>query len=106
MTSLRRMDCCGVQELVGVNQRGPEGILRDFYEQRFGGFYRGAYVIFTGSSTCVGAKKLAAYIEENGLGEVVTLPKRVNPNSGNRIKPYLWSVDLDAMRKLGKAKKW
>lgn len=48
----------------------------------------------------------ANYIEKNGIGKVTRGPIEINPNSGNRIRVYIVTIDVDALAKFGKAKKW
>ena len=37
-------------------------------------------------------KKLIKYIEENDLGDVVTMPQFRNPGHGSMVKPALWYI--------------
>ena len=44
-------------------------------------------------------KKLWAYIKKHKLGTVMKTRARRNPNSGNNIVVYVWSIDHTALKK-------
>lgn len=100
------MDCCGVSEFSGITCCSPESAVRAFYDQRFygGQKYGHAYAVFTDHTNGkTYGKALAKYIKENGLGTVTAMRSKMNPNSGNVIKLYVWTVNRQAMTKWGAA---
>lgn len=45
-------------------------------------------------------EKLARYIEENNYGTVQRCQGAVNPNSGNKIYPFIWTLNMQTMTAL------
>lgn len=43
-------------------------------------------------------ENFAAYLREHSLGEVLETPVRFNPNSGNKIKAWIWSINHANLR--------
>lgn len=43
---------------------------------------------------------LAEFIREKELGNLIETEQRVNPNSGNHIRMWVWSPEWDKLRKL------
>ena len=48
----------------------------------------------------------ANYIEKNGIGKVTRGPIEMNPNSGNKIRIYIVTIDVEALKKFGAKKGW
>lgn len=46
------------------------------------------------------AKAFAAFIKKHGLGPVVSSRWKVNPNTGNPIKVWVWNVNAKACDRL------
>lgn len=42
-------------------------------------------------------RNFAAYILDNQLGTTVTTPREVNPNSGNLLQVWIWTIDHTAL---------
>jgi hypothetical protein len=102
--------CCGVRELAGIGEgNSSEFILRSFCNEVYtnalfnehqditeGNEDRGnfAHVFFTqaGVGKTYG-ENLASYIQRHGLGNVVATPSMLNPNSGNNLKMWVWTVN-------------
>lgn len=100
--------CCGLRELNRVSaHRTPEDALRSLFtipSREYGNYTTNKkfrYAVFTqagGRSTY--GKRLAAFIIEHKLGEIVeTAGKHINPNSRRLLKAWLWTVDHDALQK-------
>ena len=103
MAYLNDLDCCGVRELSGIrDHRTPEKTLRDAFEGYEGELDDGkkclnlnfCHIIFT---DVVGYRPtygdfLAQYIEANGLGVVTFSVVRKNPNTGNQLRVWVWSL--------------
>lgn len=106
MCEIASTECCGVQELAFISEDGgPESVLTTLAREHsrlngvvmFSGVsrYRDPDAVKEEGEPAPGyARKLAAYIRTNQLGEVVGCKATLNTNSGNHIKVYLWSVDM------------
>lgn len=102
--SITGLQCCGVKEIGGLRNIGNtpgtfdgfERELRIFVSSYKDGNITNAYFIFTavvqhGSPPYGEAFK--AFILKNNLGEVQETSVNKNPNSGNQLRVYLWTVD-------------
>lgn len=97
MIGIEDLQCCGVKELVGVRDK-PEDIIEEIaaFHVEDQGF---RYLIYTDTKTFPGGKRLTNFIRSKKLGSVTSPRMGVNPNSGNKLKAYLWRLDLNAIRK-------
>ena len=92
--------CCGINELADIYDDGTaeESVLRVDNDVAnillFSDINRNNYRY---------GRKLAALIEKEKLGVVVALPVTYNPNSGNRVKAWLWSVRKRKVQQFQKA---
>lgn len=98
MAELLRTSCCGVRDIddLSYNRTAKESMLavcEMFYNEDM----QGAFCLFTGTTRGKYAKRFRDYIINNGLGEVIETPAKINPNSGNRLKAYLWTIDQDGL---------
>lgn len=109
--------CCGLREAGGLSHsRTPTEALKEFWEETrtikhewsSGPVRRNKfrYVIFSGTSRGKYAEKLKAHIEANKLGEVISTGYHKNPNSGNQLQVYVWTVDWEAFKKYGELQRW
>lgn len=102
---LGMLNCCGIKEMAGISEhRTPDQALRVFLQLNYDQLghqeqLTGAFFIFSqaGSRSHYG-DKLAAYIEEHKLGEVVVVGRKRNPNSGNMVKMFVWMPDVNALK--------
>ena len=84
------LSCCGIKEAIGIDgdyttpSFRPASFVNSVISQKG----RSPFVIF--SSVSIHGEKLAKYIKRNKLGDIATLPSRINGNSGNRLKAWLW----------------
>lgn len=95
---LLNTSCCGVSEIDGLDI-DPKRTLLNLCEMKFEedswDEYRTeqAFILFTdiaeGKDSC--GEYLAKYIKEHKLGYTVQTRAKTNPNSGNKIKAWLWS---------------
>lgn len=106
------MRCCGVNELAGLSgHRSPESALKALLypylaypnNPRTAVIPHVAHLIFTG---VLGGKRkwetsyggtFATYIKDKGLGTVVESEVATNPNSHNRLKIWVWTLDRKAL---------
>lgn len=120
MTKLQHnFHCCGLAELANISdssgdpkqmllQSLSDAVRRDYDHYPFAGGgkitnldFECSHIVFSqaynrGSKLKAGqgyADKLAAYIKANDLGHVVRSRIATNPNSGNRVTVYLWTVN-------------
>jgi hypothetical protein len=98
--------CCGIREIDGLSgHRTPEAVLKDL-RGRFHEDHKWRHAVFSqaGKRSTYG-KRFAAYITKEKLGTVVETETKVNPNSKNPLKAFIWTIDWDAMRKWLAARK-
>lgn len=94
--------CCGVGEIDGLSgydstQDALEALFRD------NGIPRQPFVIFTQATSQRRESygdRFKAYLEAEGLGEVSVSGYKANPNSGNFVKVFVWTVNRKAVDKL------
>lgn len=99
--------CCGVRQMYHIEphinepSQGPEYVVREVCRNAGpGGGYRAAFYVFydhrANEENSYGSR-LAAFIRENNLGELVESPIRQNPNSNNQLKMYTWAIDINQL---------
>lgn len=94
---LRELGCCGIKEIVGC-QGWDTDRERFFHLVRgYSGLLPCAWVCVNGVNHHHYVEHFAAFVEENKLGPLVTLPPAVNPNSGNTLDVRMWQVDRAAL---------
>lgn len=106
---------CGVDQLEGLYNQTPlqiiyrvarcclnrEAVDIDYDERRAHGF---GYIIFSDTIREDNGQKLADYIHKNKLGAISSPKAKRNPNSGNMIKVWTWSVNNRALARWYKEK--
>lgn len=101
MPSINNTSCCGLDEIANIYDELPiESLLRACEEDMDTPFY-----FFTGTPSEKGVEALKEYIIKNKLGSVLETKRRVNPNSGNRLKVYVWEVNRRSLAKWYKTNK-
>lgn len=99
--------CCGVREIsyLGVDD-DPKLSIRTLGEAIYNTSrsHRFRHAFFTQANNPQAAsrtygEKFAAYITEHKLGKVVESDEQINPNSGNSLKVWIWTVDHEALSK-------
>ena len=88
--------CCGIAELANICD--DDSALDSIRAVKRGG--ETAFIIFSDTHR-TGYKfglRLAKVIETKKLGIVRSMPVQVNPNSGNRLRMWVWRVDWKRMR--------
>lgn len=100
------MRCCGVKELTELSgTRDPAAALMTMLNylgrHEYGGpgsrtilHFPAAHIIFTGVTKTRSnyGERFANFIRENNLGEVIESVVKRNPNSGNPLKVWVWSI--------------
>lgn len=91
----KNIQCCGIYELVGVEDYSPEDCIAAV---KHGGFV-GSHVIFSVTHRHIkDGLKLAQLIRRKKLGSVIKGKENRNPNSGNRLTVWTWAVNMDRLR--------
>lgn len=101
---IRPTMCCGVREYSGLNGRNKE-ILEYVIDYRFAIGHRLGqympenfrYLIFTDNREFENGDSLRNFITERNLGTVIETASNHNPNSGNMVKVYIWTLDDKAL---------
>jgi len=93
---------CGISILSGINKTLPPEIVHKVLVERAASdkkTIREAFVMFsdTDHGGSKGGNALAEYIRENNLGSIVEAGPRMNPNSGNMIKMWIWSPPHESL---------
>lgn len=84
--------CCGIGEYHGIQNdevKVNAALIRDALRQAYSD--RKGFIIFSSASSN-SAERLAACIKRLKKGTVVSAGEGVNPNTGNRLKVYLWKL--------------
>lgn len=112
MAMLRETSCCGLDEIEDLGE-GPEQTLLDVCEDKYGQWgmdSKQAFLLFSDAVKYGNGPRLAKYITDNNLGVVyATTRARMNPNSGNNIKVWVWGPNERALRawwKKNRSDKW
>lgn len=107
--------CCGILELceiLGTYPRTPQKILKDCYEDFFIIRWNhenqevptpsARFVLFSDIGPTKTGNALMKYIQENKLGTVVKIKSATNPNTGNLVSPYIWTVQIQKFQAWGR----
>lgn len=104
-----RMGCCGFKELQGISGLTPEQAV-----ERFCRYFTNparattahlmvSHVVFTATGRAKYGRAFAAYITQHKLGDLVCSTLATNPNSGNKLQGWIWTIDREALVKWFKA---
>lgn len=115
--NLRNMTCCGLREITGLEFAGDgKEAMTEFVEAAFPKSRRYnfdkheyeyiarlnfSHAVFSEAQDGAGSygEKFSAYILKNKLGDVIASQRRVNPNSGNRLKVWIWTLNKQGLKK-------
>jgi len=95
--TLEKLSCCGIAEYDGL-LNDPEENLRRICSDRFS-YENGAYIVFSDIRACTRGKSLVKLIKKHKLGTIISPRARVNPNSGNKLKMWIWSPNDRLLKK-------
>lgn len=108
--NLRTMSCCGMRDLSGLSaHRTAKDAMIEFVRTSCpnASYYNWdtrkceklrrlnfSHVIFSEANDELYryGESFATYIRRNKLGTVIASERRVNPNSGNRVKFWVWTL--------------
>lgn len=98
MAYLAETECCGIRELDGVEEQSAERSALDAAYYWFEHDKDGAHIFFSVTNRKLHGKNLAAYIIKNKLGTVIKTSPTKNPNSGNMLTMWVWTVNKATFR--------
>mgnify|MGYP001598676929 CR=1 FL=1 len=113
---LESQGCCGMDELVGIEHSTPAETIKDVLERYLNdGETDVPLFVYSGVAKDTKSKRanhahggygeaLTAYIKKHKLGTVVVSKAGINPNTGNKIKAWIWTVNNKKMLAYAKAK--
>lgn len=97
MAYLKETECCGLREIDDLSLTKPATsmiqICYDFFESM-----DSAFIVFTGVTKELYGRKFKKFILDNKLGTVIETESKRNPNSGNRIKTWIWTVNITKLK--------
>lgn len=102
---LESTSCCGVYEINGLEKTPHRTIKRvsEFLKEPQGYWedepIKLSFIVFTDATKNKRGQTLATYIKRKKLGTVLGARARTNPNSGNKIKAWIWSPDIRKIKK-------
>ncbi len=96
---LEDMECCGVKEFHGMSGT-PKDVLMNISGDKYHRYDEEefAYVVFTDLARRTLGDRLSKYITNHNLGTMYNIRTRKNPNSGNKIKMWIWSLNNSKLK--------
>lgn len=108
MIYINGTSCCGMDEIQTIFGSHPKTVIHDvlknyyFGENRHSDSYKIVpFIIFSGTKAQK-AEELCNYIRKNKLGKVLRSDSRLNPNSGNMLRSYIWQTSDRGLREYAK----
>jgi hypothetical protein len=100
MAHLKETECCGIRELDGImSDNDARKSVVDAAEQWHEEDVDGAFVFFSSFGSSTAGQNIAAYIEKYKLGTVMKTRPTLNPNSGNVLTMWVWTVNKRNFRR-------
>lgn len=95
MIEIQGLNCCGIDELVDIDfyKNEPKTVICDVCKTYFEDEKQCAFYMFSDINYKIAAKNLVKFIKKNKLGLITKSPSRVNPNSGNSLTIWLWTIN-------------
>lgn len=114
MSYLNEVECCGAAEAAEIRSNiSGAANLRDIYETWWDNYHLdktvdGPPIIFftVRKANAKSGSNLVAEIRKHKLGTVSAGPWVANPNTGNKLKGYLWTVKPRNFHAYAKKQKW
>lgn len=103
--NITNLGCCGVKEITGLagHKSAPDAMRayckRPFSHDTAFAPPSCAFTLFTAPQPYKYGHVFAAFILKNKLGDVQEIGPTLNPNSGNRLQVWVWTVDRPALEK-------
>ena len=95
--SLGSLTCCGVREYHGIRHT-PQKIVEEVFDELLVDDDKFAFVLFTDIRDTKRGLKLARFINQHNLGQVVSSRKKVNPNTANPLKMWTWTPNQRSLK--------
>lgn len=102
MATINGLECCGVNVIDQIADQTPKSVIEQVCESKFNQEDDCAFYIFTDIQKMIWGTALASYIRKENLGIIRTSVSRVNPNSGNTLKIWIWHVNHTALKSWAK----
>ncbi len=90
--------CCGLNEITGVSHSTPRDTMLEAARVHYEESDAVAIYLFTGKDKVDNCEEFAQFIKDHKLGSVTKTRAKKNPNSGNKIRGWLWAVNEPEFR--------
>lgn len=94
---VRELSNCGFRELSGFRSGGlalrPTVILREVLKLR----HQASHIIFTDRVGEPASERFVEVVQDNELGTIRASAPATNPNSGNRVKGWIFTPNYEAI---------
>lgn len=94
MASLTTTTCCGIRELSGLEGYSLREVLEGCARDWFLNNRDGIHIFFSTTGNYRTGHNLEAYIKKHALGAVLRTKAARNPNSGNLLTMWVWTVNI------------
>ena len=95
---ISRLNCCGINEIADIYENHPDIITNQIAKDYVEKGNQSAFYIFSDIGDKKIGNSLAKYIKKNKLGLITKSPSRINPNSGNSLKVWIWTLNKQNLR--------
>lgn len=96
MANLSGTTCCGLSELANIQgNKDPLSILLDIAPKVMQA--KRSFLVYSCNDQGDIGDELSLFIKDMGLGTVKRTRQKLNPNSGNKLRVYLWDVNADGL---------
>lgn len=98
--------CCGTCEINGIKDNTPQYVIGAMHQYLF--FTNGkevswrnrrVFAYFTDNRDKKFGNALEKYIKKESLGAIIKTQTRINPNSKNPLKVWVWTLNHDNIKK-------
>lgn len=96
------LNCCGLREICELSSCTALEAMNNFVRDEFEYYHvdndeatlKFRHVIFTEAGRGRYGARFAAFIRNNNLGTIIETPRERNPNSGNLLKCFVWTLNI------------
>jgi len=99
MINIEDMLCCGMRELDYIQGEETIQIILTICSDIICDENKYRHVVFSDNGNKISGKKLEKEIKKQKLGSIISTVSKINPNSGNSIKAWIWTIDHKALNK-------
>jgi len=93
----KEIECCGINEIDGIDD-DPKDILEEVCYEYFDREHRCAFYFFSDIQDKKNGIQLKNFILKNNLGKITPSPTRINPNSSNSLRMWIWAINKKNLR--------